>query len=62
MKKEIKVNIDGNDYIVEISINEDLKISSVKVDGEIIDIESVDMSKKDKPEKLKMINVQTYLP
>ena len=41
MKKEIKVNIDGNDYIVEISINEDLKISSVKVDGEIIDIESV---------------------
>ena len=41
MKKEIKVNIDGNDYIVEISINEDLKISSVKVDGEIIDIESI---------------------
>ena len=41
MKKEIKVNIDGNDYIVEMSINEDLKISSVKVDGEIIDIESI---------------------
>ena len=41
MKKEIKVNIDGNDYIVEISINEDLKISSVKVDGEIVDIESI---------------------
>ena len=41
MEKEIKVNIDGNDYIVEISINEDLKISSVKVDGEIIDIESI---------------------
>ncbi len=41
MKKEIKVNIDGNDYIVEISINEDLKIFSVKVDGEVIDIESI---------------------
>jgi biotin carboxyl carrier protein len=41
MKKEIKINIDGNDYIVEMSINDDLKISSVKVDGEIIDIESI---------------------
>ena len=28
----------------------------------IVDIESVDMSNKEKPEKLKMINVQTYLP
>ncbi len=37
--------------------------SKVFVNSEaIVDIESVDMSSNDKPEKLKMINVQTYLP
>ena len=71
MKKEIQVNIDGNDYIVEISINEDLKISSVKVDGEIIDIESVsEISEKEiinnnKSKKIiseKINNTSTTMP
>ena len=37
--------------------------SDVYVNSEsIVEIHNIDMSKNDKPEKLKMFNVQTYLP
>tara|TARA_B110000438_G_C15591992_1_gene554272 strand:- start:379 stop:810 length:432 start_codon:yes stop_codon:yes gene_type:complete len=49
MKKEIKINIDDKLYLVEIIIDEDLEIRSVKVDEELIDIKAINsISTEDK--------------
>ena len=41
MKKDLKVNIDGTNYDVEVFLDDNLNISSVNVNGEVVDIESI---------------------
>ena len=41
MKKEVTVNIDGKEFVVEISVDNKLKIESVVVDGEIIEFDEI---------------------
>lgn len=41
MKKEITVNIDGKEFVVEIFVDNNLNIDSVVVDGEIIEIDEI---------------------
>lgn len=41
MKKDLKVNIDGTNYDVEVFVDDNLNISSVNVNGEVVDIESI---------------------
>ena len=41
MKKEITVNIDGKEFVVEIFVNNNLNIDSVVVDGEIIEFDEI---------------------
>ena len=41
MKKEITVNIDGKEFVVEISVDNNLNIDSVVVDGEIIEFDEI---------------------
>ena len=51
MKKEVTVNIDGKEFVVELFVDNDLNISSVVVDGEIIEfneIENIDIQESNK--------------
>ena len=41
MKKEITVNIDGKEFVVEIFVDNNLNIDSVVVDGEIIEFDEI---------------------
>ena len=41
MKKEVIVNIDGKEFIVELSVDTDLNIDSVVVDGEIVEFDDI---------------------
>ena len=41
MKKEVTVNIDGKEFVVEISVDNNLNIDSVVVDGEIIEFDEI---------------------
>ena len=41
MKKEVTVNIDGKEFVVEISVDNNLNIDSVVVDGEIIEFNEI---------------------
>ena len=41
MKKEVTVNIDGKEFVVEIFVNNNLNIDSVVVDGEIIEFDEI---------------------
>ena len=41
MKKDLKVNIDGTNYDVEVFLDDNLNISSVNVNGDVVDIESI---------------------
>ena len=41
MKKEITVNIDGKEFVVEMFVDNNLNIDSVVVDGEIIEIDEI---------------------
>ena len=41
MKKEVIVNIDGKEFVVESFVNNDLNIDSVVVDGEIVEFEEI---------------------
>ena len=41
MKKEVTVNIDGKEFVVELFVNNDLNIDSVVVDGEIVEFEEI---------------------
>ena len=41
MKKEVIVNIDGKEFIVELSVDTDLNIDSVVVDGEIVEFDAI---------------------
>ena len=41
MKKEVIVNIDGKEFVVELFVNNDLNIDSVVVDGEIVEFEEI---------------------
>ena len=41
MKKEVTVNIDGKDFVVEIFVDNNLNIDSVVVDGEIIEFDEI---------------------
>ena len=41
MKKEVTVNIDGKEFVVEISVDNNLNIDSVIVDGEIIEFDEI---------------------
>ena len=41
MKKEVTVNIDGKEFVVEIFVDNNLNIDSVVVDGEIIEIDEI---------------------
>ena len=41
MKKEVTVNIDGKEFVVELFVNNDLNIDSVVVDGEIIEFDEI---------------------
>ena len=42
MKKEVTVNIDGKEFVVELFVDNDLNISSVVVDGEIIEFNEIE--------------------
>ncbi len=42
MKKEVTVNIDGKEFVVEISVDNNLNIDSVVVDGEIIEFDEIE--------------------
>ena len=42
MKKEVIVNIDGKEFVVEISVDNNLNIDSVVVDGEIIEFDEIE--------------------
>jgi len=51
LKKEVTVNIDGKEFVVELFVDNDLNISSVVVDGEIIEfneIENIDIQESNK--------------
>jgi len=41
LKKEITVNIDGKEFVVEIFVDNNLNIDSVVVDGEIIEFDEI---------------------
>ena len=41
MKKEVTVNIDGKEFVVEMFVDNNLNIDSVVVDGEIIEINEI---------------------
>ena len=41
MKKEVIVNIEGKEFVVELFVNNDLNIDSVVVDGEIVEFEEI---------------------
>ena len=41
MKKEVTVNIDGKEFVVEISVDNNLNIDSVGFDGEIIEFDEI---------------------
>ena len=41
MKKEVTVNIDGKEFVVEISVDNNLNIDSVVVDGDIIEFDEI---------------------
>ena len=41
MKKEVTVNIDGKEFVVEISVDNNLNIDSVVVDGEIFEFDEI---------------------
>ena len=41
MKKEVIVNIDGKEFIVELFVDTDLNIDSVVVDGEIVEFDDI---------------------
>ncbi len=41
MKKEVTVNIDGKEFVVEIFVDNNLNIDSVVVDGEIIEFDEI---------------------
>ena len=41
MKKEVTVNIDGKEFVVELFVNNDLNIDSVVVDGEIVEFDEI---------------------
>ena len=41
MKKEVTVNIDGKQFVVEMFVDNNLNIDSVVVDGEIIEIDEI---------------------
>ena len=41
MKKEVIVNIDGKEFIVELFVDTDLNINSVVVDGEIVEFDDI---------------------
>tara|TARA_B100000586_G_C20112801_1_gene430955 strand:- start:459 stop:887 length:429 start_codon:yes stop_codon:yes gene_type:complete len=42
LKKEVTVNIDGKEFVVEISVDNNLNIDSVVVDGEIIEFDEIE--------------------
>ena len=42
MKKEVTVNIDGKEFVVEIPVDNNLNIDSVVVDGEIIEFDEIE--------------------
>ena len=59
MKKEVTVNIDGKEFVVELFVNNDLNIDSVVVDGEIVEFDeikniNIDESNKNIDAKLKV--------
>ena len=59
MKKEVTVNIDGKEFVVELFVNNDLNIDSVVVDGEIVEFDeikniNIDDSNKNIDAKLKV--------
>ncbi len=59
MKKEVIVNIDGKEFVVELFVNNDLNIDSVVVDGEIVEFDeikniNIDESNKNIDAKLKV--------
>jgi len=41
LKKEVIVNIDGKEFIVELFIDTDLNIDSLVVDGEIVEFDAI---------------------
>jgi|TARA_B100000959_G_C14937043_1_gene606172 biotin carboxyl carrier protein len=41
LKKEVIVNIDGKEFIVELFVDTDLNIDSVVVDGEIVEFDDI---------------------
>jgi len=41
LKKEVTVNIDGKEFVVEIFVDNNLNIDSVVVDGEIIEFDEI---------------------
>jgi len=41
LKKEVTVNIDGKEFVVEMFVDNNLNIDSVVVDGEIIEIDEI---------------------
>jgi len=41
LKKEVTVNIDGKEFVVEIFVDNNLNIDSVVVDGEIIEFNEI---------------------
>ncbi|HIB35218.1 MAG TPA: biotin/lipoyl-binding protein [Dehalococcoidia bacterium] len=41
MKKEVTVNIDGKEFVVEMFVDNNLNIDSVVVDGEIIEFDEI---------------------
>ena len=41
MKKEVTVNIDGKEFVVEIFVDNNLNIDSVVVDGDIIEFDEI---------------------
>ena len=41
MKKEVTVNIDGKEFVVEIFVDNNLNIDSVIVDGDIIEFDEI---------------------
>jgi len=59
LKKEVTVNIDGKEFVVELFVNNDLNIDSVVVDGEIVEFDeikniNIDESNKNIDAKLKV--------
>ena len=42
MKKEVTVNIDGKEFVVEMFLDNNLNIDSVVVDGEIIEFDEIE--------------------